>query len=209
MRTRPPAVSRGWRGRGLSLGTVLLGVRQLVSTWSWGHQRRPREAGGPGRRPRVVAGAPLPALDHHMTTDFERGLGLWNHSEGWARNRSAGGPQHPAWPHRDHSRNSAQGEIPRGPHLPPGPRSATAPRPPRLTPAVSPGSFLVSVAEPSAPAILSSPEFQASAPRNCSVRRVGDTGGHPDRLGPGEPPLTCSLPFQLTFYHYLHGSEAG
>eukprot|EP00069_Balaena_mysticetus_P000849 bmy_14824T0 len=44
-----------------------------------------------------------------------------------------------------------------------------------------PSSFLVSVAEPSAPAILSSPEFQASAPQNCS----------------------------LTFYHYLHGSEAG
>ncbi|XP_059869224.1 apical endosomal glycoprotein [Delphinus delphis] len=92
-----------------------------------------------------------PTCNHHTATDFERGLGLWNRSEGWARNHSAGGPQHPAWPHRDHSRNSAQ------------------------------GSFLVAVAEPSAPAILSSPEFQASAPEKCS----------------------------LTFYHYLHGSEAG
>nr|XP_033715245.1 apical endosomal glycoprotein [Tursiops truncatus] len=92
-----------------------------------------------------------PTCNHHTATDFERGLGLWNRSEGWARNHSAGGPQHPAWPHRDHSRNSAQ------------------------------GSFLVAVAEPSAPAILSSPEFQASAPEKCS----------------------------LTFYHYLHGSQAG
>uniref|UniRef100_A0A8C6C3I3 MAM domain containing 4 n=1 Tax=Monodon monoceros TaxID=40151 RepID=A0A8C6C3I3_MONMO len=92
-----------------------------------------------------------PTCNHHTATDFERGLGLWNRSEGWAWNHSAGGPQHPAWPHRDHSRNSAQ------------------------------GSFLVSVAEPNAPAILSSPEFQASAPQKCS----------------------------LTFYHYLHGSEAG
>ncbi|KAF4016877.1 hypothetical protein G4228_008070 [Cervus hanglu yarkandensis] len=44
-----------------------------------------------------------------------------------------------------------------------------------------PSSFLASVADPSAPAVLSSPEFQASAPHNCS----------------------------LIFYHYLHGSEAG
>lgn len=50
-----------------------------------------------------------------MSTDFETGLGLWNHSEGWTRNRSAGGPEHPAWPHRDHSRNSAQGEAQWGP----------------------------------------------------------------------------------------------
>ncbi|KAF5923749.1 hypothetical protein HPG69_014205, partial [Diceros bicornis minor] len=91
-----------------------------------------------------------PTCSHHMTTNFETGLGLWNHSEGWARNHSASGPQCPAWPRRDHSRNSAQ------------------------------GSFLVSVAEPSTPAILSSPEFQASGPHNCS----------------------------LIFYHYLHGSEA-
>nr|XP_012422247.1 PREDICTED: apical endosomal glycoprotein [Odobenus rosmarus divergens] len=56
-----------------------------------------------------------------------------------------------AWPRRDHSRNSAH------------------------------GSFLVSVAEPSAPAVLSSPEFQASGAHNCS----------------------------LIFYHYLHGSEDG
>ncbi|KAB1279648.1 Apical endosomal glycoprotein [Camelus dromedarius] len=46
------------------------------------------------------------------------------------------------------------------------------------------GSFLVSVAEPSAPAVLSSLEFKASAPDNCSVRR-------------------------LVFYYYLHGSKAG
>ncbi|KAG5210942.1 hypothetical protein JEQ12_013371 [Ovis aries] len=44
-----------------------------------------------------------------------------------------------------------------------------------------PSFFLASVAEPSAPAVLSSPKFQASAPHNCS----------------------------LVFYHYLHGSEAG
>ncbi|XP_036095148.1 apical endosomal glycoprotein isoform X2 [Rousettus aegyptiacus] len=91
-----------------------------------------------------------PTCSHHMSTDFETGLGLWNHSEGWTRNRSAGGPEPPAWPRRDHSRNSAQ------------------------------GYFLASVAEPSAPAILYSPELQASGPYNCS----------------------------LTFYHYLHGSEA-
>ncbi|KAB0380965.1 hypothetical protein FD755_008749 [Muntiacus reevesi] len=88
---------------------------------------------------------------HHVATNFEMGLGLWNHSEGWTRNRSAGGPGHPAWPRGDHTWNSAQ------------------------------GSFLASVADPSTPAVLSSPEFQASAPHNCS----------------------------LIFYHYLHGSEAG
>ncbi|XP_074218773.1 apical endosomal glycoprotein isoform X9 [Camelus bactrianus] len=88
---------------------------------------------------------------NHTATDFETGLGLWNHLEGWARNHSTGGSQCPTWPHRDHSRNSAQ------------------------------GSFLVSVAEPSAPAVLSSPEFKASAPDNCS----------------------------LVFYYYLHGSKAG
>ncbi|VFV28379.1 apical endosomal glyco [Lynx pardinus] len=91
-----------------------------------------------------------PTCRRHTATDFETGLGPWNHSEGWARNHSAG-PRPPAWPRRDHSRNSAQ------------------------------GSFLVSVAEPSAPAVLSSPEFQASGPHNCS----------------------------LIFYHYLHGSEGG
>ncbi|XP_011812668.1 PREDICTED: apical endosomal glycoprotein [Colobus angolensis palliatus] len=87
----------------------------------------------------------------HTATDFETGLGPWNRSEGWSRNHSAGGPERPSWPRRDHSRNSAQ------------------------------GSFLVSVAEPGTPAILSSPEFQASGASNCS----------------------------LIFYHYLHGSEAG
>uniref|UniRef100_A0A8C3XB86 MAM domain containing 4 n=1 Tax=Catagonus wagneri TaxID=51154 RepID=A0A8C3XB86_9CETA len=92
-----------------------------------------------------------PTCSHHVATDFETGLGLWNHSEGWARNHSTGRPQLPSWPHRDHSWNSAQ------------------------------GSFLVSTAETSDPAVLSSPEFQASAPHNCS----------------------------LVFYHYLHGSEAG
>ncbi|KAI5763086.1 MAMDC4 [Gulo gulo luscus] len=91
-----------------------------------------------------------PTCRHHTTTDFETGLGPWNHSEGWARNHSAG-TGHPAWPRRDHSRNSMQ------------------------------GSFLVSVAEPSAPAVLSSPEFQASGAHNCS----------------------------LIFYYYLHGSEDG
>ncbi|XP_030877282.1 apical endosomal glycoprotein isoform X2 [Leptonychotes weddellii] len=91
-----------------------------------------------------------PACRHYTATDFETGLGPWNHSEGWARNHSASARPR-AWPHRDHSRNSAH------------------------------GSFLVSVAEPSAPAVLSSPEFQASGARNCS----------------------------LIFYHYLHGSEDG
>ncbi|XP_070451233.1 apical endosomal glycoprotein isoform X4 [Equus przewalskii] len=92
-----------------------------------------------------------PLCSHHMATNFETGLGLWDNLEGWARNHSTSSPERPAWPRRDHSWNSAQ------------------------------GSFLVSVAEPSAPAILSSPEFQASGPHNCS----------------------------LVFYHYLHGSEAG
>ncbi|XP_062064316.1 apical endosomal glycoprotein [Lepus europaeus] len=86
---------------------------------------------------------------HHMATDFEAGLGLWSSAEGWARNRSSDGPQHPAWPLRDHSRNSPK------------------------------GTFLVSVAEPGAPAVLSSPELQAS--HNCS----------------------------LVFYLYLHGAETG
>ncbi|XP_030674255.1 apical endosomal glycoprotein [Nomascus leucogenys] len=88
---------------------------------------------------------------HHIATDFETGLGPWNRLEGWSQNHSAGGPERPSWPRRDHSRNSAQ------------------------------GSFLVSVAEPGTPAILSSPKFQASGTSNCS----------------------------LVFYHYLHGSEAG
>ncbi|EAW88294.1 apical endosomal glycoprotein precursor [Homo sapiens] len=87
----------------------------------------------------------------HIATDFETGLGPWNRSEGWSRNHRAGGPERPSWPRRDHSRNSAQ------------------------------GSFLVSVAEPGTPAILSSPEFQASGTSNCS----------------------------LVFYQYLSGSEAG
>ncbi|EAW88295.1 MAM domain containing 4, isoform CRA_c [Homo sapiens] len=82
----------------------------------------------------------------HIATDFETGLGPWNRSEGWSRNHRAGGPERPSWPRRDHSRNSAQ------------------------------GSFLVSVAEPGTPAILSSPEFQASGTSNCSVRWVGLTG---------------------------------
>nr|XP_012300618.1 apical endosomal glycoprotein [Aotus nancymaae] len=75
----------------------------------------------------------------HTATDFETGLGLWSRSEGWARNHSAGSPGHPAWPCRDHSRNSAQ------------------------------GSFLVSVAEPGNPAALSSPELQASGASSCSL----------------------------------------
>ncbi|XP_055988659.1 apical endosomal glycoprotein [Sorex fumeus] len=91
------------------------------------------------------------ACSSHTTADFESGLGLWNQSEGWSRNRSAGGPQHPSWPRRDHSRNSAW------------------------------GSFLVSQAPPGSPALLSSALFQALELHNCS----------------------------LTFYLYLHGSEAG
>ncbi|KAM4848312.1 apical endosomal glycoprotein [Urocitellus parryii] len=88
---------------------------------------------------------------HHMATDFQSGLGSWNHSEGWTRNHSAGGPEDRAWPNRDHSWNSAQ------------------------------GMFLVSVAKSGTPAVLSSPEFQASGSHNCS----------------------------LIFYYYLHGSEVG
>ncbi|XP_053413481.1 apical endosomal glycoprotein isoform X1 [Nycticebus coucang] len=88
---------------------------------------------------------------HHMATNFETGLGPWNHLEGWVRNHSNASPEHPAWPHRDHSQNSVR------------------------------GSFLVSLAEPSRPAVLFSPKLQASGPHNCS----------------------------LIFYHYLHGSEAG
>ncbi|CAO2598281.1 Apical endosomal glycoprotein [Lemmus lemmus] len=87
---------------------------------------------------------------HHMVTDFETGLGPWNQLESWTRNCSAGSILSPAWPHRDHSRNSAY------------------------------GFFLVSVAKPGTTAVLFSPEFQASVPYNCS----------------------------LTFYYYLHGSEA-
>ncbi|XP_052581213.1 apical endosomal glycoprotein isoform X1 [Peromyscus californicus insignis] len=87
---------------------------------------------------------------HHMATDFETGLGPWNQLEGWTRNHSAGSMVSPAWPHRDHSRNSAY------------------------------GFFLVSMAKPGTTAALFSPEFQASVPYNCS----------------------------LTFYYYLHGSEA-
>ncbi|XP_040601178.1 apical endosomal glycoprotein isoform X7 [Mesocricetus auratus] len=87
---------------------------------------------------------------HHMATDFETGLGPWNQFEGWTRNYSAGSMVTPAWPQRDHSRNSAY------------------------------GFFLVSVAKPGTTAVLFSPEFQASVSYNCS----------------------------LTFYYYLHGSEA-
>ncbi|XP_074250574.1 apical endosomal glycoprotein isoform X4 [Saimiri boliviensis] len=105
---------------------------------------------GAGKHCLVAPTAPPPTLGQHTATNFETGLGLWSRSEGWARNHSAGGTEHPAWPCRDHSRNSAQ------------------------------GSFLVSVAEPGNPAVLSSPELQASGTSSCS----------------------------LIFYYYLHGSEA-
>ncbi|XP_076793678.1 apical endosomal glycoprotein isoform X2 [Arvicanthis niloticus] len=75
---------------------------------------------------------------HHMATDFETGLGPWNQLEGWTRNHSAGSMVSPAWPHRDHSRNSAY------------------------------GFFLISVAKPGTTAVLYSPEFQGSASYNCS-----------------------------------------
>ncbi|XP_032117660.1 apical endosomal glycoprotein isoform X6 [Sapajus apella] len=118
----------------------------------------------------------------HTVTDFETGLGLWSRSEGWARNHSAGGREHPAWPCRDHSRNSAQ------------------------------GYFLVSVAEPGNPAVLSSPELQASGASSCSVRRWGGWRGVSQGLragcsGAGAP--NQLLAPQLVFYYYLHGSEAG
>ncbi|XP_006863859.1 PREDICTED: apical endosomal glycoprotein [Chrysochloris asiatica] len=88
---------------------------------------------------------------HHTVTDFETGLGPWSHSEGWSRNHSAGGIQHSAWPSRDHSLNSAK------------------------------GAFLITMSESSNPAVLSSPQLQASGTHNCT----------------------------LVFYHYLRGSEAG
>ena len=97
------------------------------------------------------------------------GLGLWNHSEGWTRNHSAGGPRYPAWPRGDHTWNSAQGEAWGPPPALPCPGTPRPSLPPRPRPAISPGSFLASVAEPRTPAVLSSPEFQASAPHNCSV----------------------------------------
>ncbi|GAB1286077.1 Apical endosomal glycoprotein [Apodemus speciosus] len=75
---------------------------------------------------------------HHMATDFETGLGPWNQLEGWTRNHSAGSMVSPAWPLRDHSRNSAY------------------------------GFFLVSVAKPGTTAVLYSPEFQGSVSYNCS-----------------------------------------
>lgn len=114
--------------------------------------------------------APLspPAPGHHIATDFEMGLGLWNHLEGWARNHSTGA-WHPAWPHRDHSQNSAQGEWDPQAGAPP------VPPPPLAHTSLSPGFFLVSVAEPSSPAVLSSPIFQASGAHNCSVRQVAPT----------------------------------
>ncbi|KAM5298575.1 apical endosomal glycoprotein [Ctenodactylus gundi] len=93
----------------------------------------------------------LPTCSHHLATDFETGLGLWNHSEGLPWNYSAGGAKSPGWPLRDHSRNSAQ------------------------------GSFLVSKAKPGHPAVLISPQLQATGAHSCS----------------------------LAFYHCLHGSAAG
>lgn len=84
-------------------------------------------------------------------------------------------------------------------------------RPPRHPPStclLSPGYFLVSVAEPEAPAILSSPELQASGPHSCSVRQWGLRVASPGAGAP-ESALTIPVPPQLLFYYYLHGSEAG
>lgn len=138
-----------------------------------------------------------------MSTDFETGLGLWKLSEGWTRNHSAGGPEHPAWPRRDHSRNSAQGEAEWGPSaaaLAHAHRSAHPAT--RFMLALSPGYFLVSMAEPVAPAVLSSPEFQASGPHNCSVRRWGTQGClswllWPQRVSPDRP-LSLSSSSSIT-----------
>lgn len=78
-------------------------------------------------------------------------------------------------------------------HRPP-PSHITHPTPSTLL--LSPGYFLASVAEPSAPAVLYSPEFQASGPHNCSVRRVGTEGCLSWCLGPGTvfPDHPRSLP---------------
>ncbi|XP_038192403.1 apical endosomal glycoprotein isoform X2 [Arvicola amphibius] len=115
---------------------------------------------------------------HHMATDFETGLGPWNQLESWTRNCSAGSVVSPAWPHRDHSRNSAYGEVSRGPWTWPCPSISLPMTLAHICPLT--GFFLVSEAKPGTTAILFSPEFQASVPYNCS----------------------------LTFYYYLHGSEA-
>lgn len=185
MRAPPPAVSGQGCGatEGARRGGGLPGTLRMEGDQGW-------------QQAWLCGLSPLPALGHHMATDFETGLGPWSHSEGWARNRSTGGPGCPTWPRRDHSRNSARGEARRGP-------LATSPDtvlglPPRTTPALSPGSFLVSVAEPSAPAILSSPEFQASGSHNCSVSRWG-IQGCPSRLRSprGLPDRSLSLPAHL------------
>ncbi|XP_021117307.1 apical endosomal glycoprotein isoform X4 [Heterocephalus glaber] len=121
----------------------------------------------------------LLTCSHHTATDFETGLGLWTHSEGPAWNHSTGSPKGSAWPSRDHSRNSAQGEALRNPGHCPGPVATARDRSPH--PPSPPGSFLVSTAKPGSPAVLLSPQLQASGSHNCS----------------------------LIFYHYLHGSEDG
>ena len=134
-----------------------------------------------------------------MSTDFETGLGLWNYSEGWTQHRSARA-QVPrlAAPRPQPEQRTGCGPLAAtggssSPHL------VTAPPPthPLPTPALSPGYFLVSAAEPGPFAVLYSPEFQASGPCSCSVRQAG--GGHrtsrPGHWDPGaSPDLPPSLP---------------
>ena len=107
--------------RGLAFGTIPWGLRQLMSAGagavSTGLGGGGGQAGGPAQQPEP----PCPP-GHYVATDFEMGLGLWNHSEGWTRNRSAGSPGLPAWPRGDHTWNSAQGEAPGTPAPPLDPR---------------------------------------------------------------------------------------
>ncbi|XP_012863152.1 apical endosomal glycoprotein [Echinops telfairi] len=88
---------------------------------------------------------------HYTATNFETSLGPWNRSEGWSWNHSLMDLDHTAWPRRDHSRNSAK------------------------------GSFLITTAQSSTPALLLSPKLQATGTRSCT----------------------------LVLYYYMHGSEAG
>ncbi|XP_072486932.1 apical endosomal glycoprotein, partial [Notamacropus eugenii] len=152
----------------------------------------------------------------HKVTDFENGLGEWTNETGWMITQGSEASVASAAPVRDHSKNSASGETgsrdgwrqlePTLQRLPPGkgvPASSTphrtswssqiscnfcgllklhcllTPSPPFHTPA--PGFFLLSKADQGTPAVLVSPAFHPLSTNSCL----------------------------LTFYYYLHGSEAG
>lgn len=204
MRMRPPAVSGagGWPWHRPS-GAETADVRQ-----SWGREHRPgqrgAQTGGPTRQPEP----PCPP-GHYIATNFEMGLGLWNHSEGWTRNHSAGGPRYPAWPRGDHTWNSAQGEA-LGTAAPPCPALGHPPAPatptqachlPRLLPRIR-----VRAQCPSGPL---QPRVPGLGAPQLLGEWVGVTGRGPGCPGPVASLLTVLGPCQLVFYHYLHGSEAG